>query len=155
MKFITRLIVTIVILLVVFSACKISKSTQESTIGTITGRVIFVAGNQMPNRYVKSSEQGKGMLCEIHIYELTNSSEAERDGIFYKNLNTKLVDTIASNSEGIFETKLPEGKYTVLIKQDTRFYSPSYDKDNNLNPVVIVGNVETKVNLVINYNAYY
>lgn len=124
----------------------------------VKGKVIWKAGNLMPSPDAPSrGATGTPVIREIYIYELTSSKQAEtnEEGIFYKNIQTKLIKKVKSDKKGNFCVGLAPGYYSVFVKEDKGLYANLFDDAMNLNPIHISQGKWQKQDLVIDHEAVY
>lgn len=121
----------------------------------ITGKVLWVAGNQMPSPDAPPSK-GRGVQRTIYVYELTKATQTtSTDGVFHTNIQTKLVTQVSSDANGNFSLSLKPGKYSLFSKEEKGFYANQYDGENNVFPVEVQQGQVTNVEFQINYQASY
>ena len=122
----------------------------------IEGYLYKVSGNQMPSPDIKPAAP-KGIKGSLHIYELTNISQAARKegSPFYTSVTTRLIKKIQTNSKGYFNVQLAPGKYSIFIKKDTVLYANRFDGQNNIAPVEVKAGKMTRVELKMDFDAVY
>ncbi|RIJ37449.1 carboxypeptidase-like regulatory domain-containing protein [Pontibacter oryzae] len=121
----------------------------------ITGKVLWVAGNQMPSPDAPPSK-GRGVQRTMYVYELTNSSQTtSTDGVFHANIQAKLVAQFTTDANGSFSVSLEPGKYSLFSKEEKGFYANQYDGENNVFPIEVQQGQVTNVEFQINYQANY
>jgi len=125
----------------------------------IRGQVLWLEGNLMPSigeeGDVPERPTGEGIQRTLHIYELTDRNEAEyRDG-FFVNVEEELVKTVESNPSGNFSVALEPGRYSVLVEEDQGLYAGVYDGEGNLQPVTVVEDSITYLEIKVDYKAAY
>ncbi len=147
------------LLMVAFLAIDIEASAQKKSFKQgIKGKVIWKAGNLMPSPDAPSRlVTGTPVVREVYIYELTSSKQAETDegGVFYKNIQTKLIKKVKSDKKGNFCVGLAPGYYSVFVKEDKGLYANLFDDAMNLNPIHISQGKWEKQDLVIDHEAVY
>jgi len=122
----------------------------------ITGKVLWVSGNQMPSPDAPQSSGKRGIQRTVYVYELTNASQATTtDGVFHTDIQTDLVKQAATDAEGNFAVSLPPGKYSLFTKEDNGLYANLFDGEMNIFPVEVQRGQVTNVEFVINYKASY
>jgi len=94
---------------------------------------------------------------KIYVFEKTHISKAESssDGGFYKKINTALVDSTISNVKGFFQLSLPEGEYSLFVKENLLYYSNSGDGQGYIFPIRVKKDSLTTVEFKITYKATY
>jgi hypothetical protein len=139
----------------VIIGCASSKKNGSKSQG-IEGYIREVKGNQMPSPGIKLPEP-KGLSATLYIYELTNVNQTQRIGTspFYDNIQTKFVDSVASDSSGHFVVALSPGSYSLFTKVKGKFYANNFDTGNNIMPVKVERNKYTKVEFLISAGAVY
>lgn len=120
----------------------------------ISGHVYMVKGNQMPSPDRPPSKPA-GLKITILIYELTNTSQTSRDGVFYRTISTKLVKEIITDKDGYFKAKLKPGWYSLFVKKDDLFYSNVFDDKNNIHPIEVKKGEWTEEDFKADYDAVY
>lgn len=141
----------------IISACSPAKKTNSSAVlQGIAGQITEFAGNQMPMKGAVSSEP-RGILTTVFIYEPTHISQVSRIGTSpaYTAINTKLVDSVQTDSTGAYAIALAPGSYSLFIKQGNRFYANLFDTNNNIALFTVEEGKLTKANLAVSSRASY
>jgi len=122
----------------------------------IAGYVYRVAGNRMPSPNRKPALP-QGVKTTLFIYHLTNLNQVLRRGNspFYSSILTKKVETVESDTTGHFQLWLPPGRYSIFTKKDSLFFANRYDGQNNISPFTVESAKTTRVEILIDYEAYY
>ncbi len=122
----------------------------------IWGDVWYMEGNFMP---VCPSGTVTAVAREIRIHVLTHMDDVTEGPIayapFYSEINTDLVATVWSGSDGFFEVELPPGEYSLFVVEDTLFYANRFDGLGHINPVEVLENEVAEILFEINYEASY
>jgi len=97
------------------------------------------------------------VIREIYIYEPTDDSMVEPSdgGTFFTSINSTLIATIRSDSDGFFQVSLAPGKYSFFVKEDTLFYANRWDGDGHILSAIVMENSVTKNKIDITYKAVY
>ena len=96
-----------------------------------------------------------GIERQLLFYELTNIKDVEiGEGDFVKYTSSELVDSVNSDKHGNFGKELPEGKYSVFIKESKRLYSKLGD-DDYFFPVTVLKDSNTSIIIEVDYKASY
>ena len=121
------------------------------------GSCIFREGNCQPG-----SDKGcktYPVKRTIYIFQLTPNSQTTQLGAhnypFYIKINTTLVAQTESNEMGFYQIELQSGQYSILINEEGKYYSNSWDNQDNITPVTINLNTNTERHLIIDYKAVY
>lgn len=121
----------------------------------ICGEILWKAGNLMPSPD-RPVSQGRPVVRELFIYELTNMEIAKPKDGFYQFIPTKLIGKVTSNEQGEFCIDLPEGQYSLFVKEDKKgFYANSFDIAGNIYPVTVEKGKASQITFVIDYKAVY
>ncbi|HVD98010.1 MAG TPA: hypothetical protein VNB90_07370 [Cytophagaceae bacterium] len=120
----------------------------------ITGKVLFKEGD-----FLSSGEivNGKvyGVERQLFFYEPTNIKDAEAtEGDFVKHVFTEVIDSVNSDKHGNFAKELPEGKYSIFLKESNRLYSKIGDGDYYM-PVRVYKDSSINIIVEIDYKASY
>lgn len=129
----------------------------------IAGQVRWYEGNLMPtvesnakdDALSRKSQQGEAVNRKIYVYELTHRDEAEEKVGFFRNLSTKLISTITTDSLGQFQLALPVGEYSVLVEEQRGLYANRFDGKGHIAPVTVNESEVTDLNIKIDYKAVY
>jgi hypothetical protein len=150
----------LLLLSLTFSYCQKPKQMTGKNATTpisqgVCGTVIWKEGNLMPTPG-RSTSQGKGVVRDVVVYELTNMTEVITDGGFHRNIKTKLIKKATSSSDGHFCIDLPVGRYSLFVWEDGKgLYANSFDDQGTIFPVTVQqGKVET-VLFTVDYKAAY
>jgi len=121
----------------------------------VFGKVIEVTGNQMPSTSKKQNINSKGVIREIFIYEVTAQNQAKNEGVFYKNITTRLIAKKKTKQDGSFKLKLKPGRYSIFVKEKQGLFANSLDGEGNINAITIEPKKMTELNLIVDYGASY
>jgi len=144
------------------SYCQKSKgvSTGVSKCGLsmkqgVCGTIIWKEGNQMPSPD-RPQSSAKGVARDVVVYEITRLDQVESDGGFHRNIKTKLIKKVSSDSKGNFCLNLPEGQYSIFVWEDGKgLYANSFDGKSNIFPITVrKGKVEL-ITITVDYMAAY
>lgn len=125
------------------------------TIQGVKGKVIFKEGEFSSSGEMLKNGKAYGIEREILFYELTNLKDVEiGEGDFVKYIATEIVDSITSDKYGNFTKELPEGEYSIFIKESNRLYSKL--EDGNLYiPITVRKGSSENVIIEVDYKAVY
>jgi hypothetical protein len=121
----------------------------------ICGKVSWTSGNQMPGPDRKLQSTSAGIAREIFIYEATTTEKTTQSNGFYSAVQTKLVKKIKTKKGGTFSVKLPEGTYSVFVKESGGLWANTFDGQGRINPVTVTANNMTVLHINVNYRAAY
>lgn len=122
----------------------------------IVGQLVWLEGNLMPTiDSDREMPKGQPVQREVHVYELTKTKEAEKEGHFYHKVHTELVQKVMSDSRGIFKLHLPPGKYSIFVKEPDGLFANIFDGYGHIMPVEVFQNEVTPITIEINYMAAY
>ncbi|MEM9675663.1 MAG: N-acetylmuramoyl-L-alanine amidase [Bacteroidota bacterium] len=129
---------------------------EDSIRQGISGQVRWYEGNLMPTvGDAPAQQQGKAVQRRIHIYELTHRDQAKEESVFFSNISTKQVATVATDSLGQFQLSLPVGKYSVLVEEENGLFANRFDGEGNIAPVEVEADEVIRLELKIDYRATY
>ncbi|AHM63092.1 hypothetical protein D770_24235 [Flammeovirgaceae bacterium 311] len=135
---------------------------QENVKQGVAGRVLWIEGNQMPTivneenpAATRQRPEPAGVEREVYFYELTPMDQATSNGVFFSDIQTKLVEKVKTDKEGNFAVSLPEGRYSVFVKEDQGLFANSMDGQGHINPVEVNKDEITELKLEVNYKAAY
>lgn len=146
----------IFIFIVPFATGQQRKSKQG-----IRGVVASVISQDTSNYSCTTSNVLRPVVREIAVYEplkfsnLKHCDYAKPDCSpdVWDEVNGKLIKTIKSNRKGFFQVSLPEGKYSLIVKEEKGYYVPgSYlNLTDNIDvmPVEVVKDKTSEINLAI------
>lgn len=143
----------------------IERNLEKVTLNEgLTGTIITEEGNCMP--YV-SEEPEPNPDCKIfpvartiRIYEYTTRDQVTThpdfdSPTFFSHVETELVQTITSDTDGFFETALSPGKYSLFVEEKGALYANLWDSDGGIHPVVVEEGEMTAVLFKITHSAVY
>jgi hypothetical protein len=148
-----------VILTIFFCSCKkdtpifpTKASVDYSNLVTIKqglwGSCSYLTGNCMPGS--SSTCKQTPVKRTIYIYSATNETQAVHIvSNFYSQINTTLVGQIQSDDNGFYQISLQVGQYSILILEQGKYYTVSWDGLGLLTPVTIDSSATTRRDLVI------
>ena len=121
----------------------------------ICGSINWKSGNYMPSPD-REMPKTKPVQRELLVYELTNISEATLQDGFYTAVVKSKIKSIKSDTEGKFCLDLPEGEYSLFVKEgDKGLYANSFDGQGNIFPVKVSKNKVSIIVFTIDYQAAY
>ncbi len=134
-----------------------SQNEKKITIVSgVSGTLTMKEGNCMP-----SPGTGLSITCKqfpvkstIYIYEYTTNKDVEGFASLFTKINTNLVATFETDNEGFFQTTLENGKYSIFIGDNGKFYASKTDYFGGYNPLEISSNKLVILNLQLDYAAY-
>ena len=131
------------------------EDSNENINQGICGSIVWKSGNLMPSPDHEVPKP-KGVQRELFVYELTNSEQATLHNGFYKAIVTNLVKSVKSDAKGKFCLALPEGKYSLFVKEgDKGLYANQFDGEGNIFPVKVTKDNLSMVVFTIDYQANY
>jgi len=156
--------IVLFLLLLSISACKRPQKIVEvldtkiitpKVLQGVSGKVLFKEGNFSSSGEILDNGKVYGIERQLLFYELTSIKDVEiGDGDFVKYTSSELIDSVSSDKHGNFSKELPEGKYSIFIKESKRLYSKLDDNDFYL-PVTITKDSNLTVIIEIDYKASY
>jgi hypothetical protein len=124
----------------------------------VWGNVWFWEGNHMPSTD-ENTPTGKisPVEREIYIHEATTMADVTtaQDASFYVKIDTALVATTSSDSNGFYEATLLPGSYSIFVKENDLFYANSFTGDGEINQVTIEQDSVKKCQIDITYQAAF
>lgn len=122
----------------------------------VTGEVVRIRGNQMPSPDLPDPVY-PGFKTNIYFYQPVslNMATPVNPGGMYSRINGILSGTAASNAQGRFSIRLKPGRYSVLIGNDSLYYSNIRDGAGVLNPVDIPSSRKFHIRLRADWDATY
>lgn len=137
-------------LYIVVASCATTQNRQG-----IKGQVLWVSGNQLPGPGVNRSAHA-GVKRELYIYEITTLSQVDQNNEgFYEHIQTPLIATVTTRSDGSFKLKLPPGVYSIFVKEEGGLFANIFDKNNAINPITVKEKQYTWVPITVDYQAAY
>jgi hypothetical protein len=140
------------------SSCMSQQKIQASQQG-LFGKVLWVAGNQMP-MIIEEGQQDdrKGprpIEREVVVYEQTRTTDAELENGFYTNIKTKEVARFKTDKNGQFYINLKPGIYSLFTVEEGGLWANTFDGENRINPIAIIEDEIAVITITINYDAAY
>ncbi len=130
-------------------------ASNETINQGICGSIVWKSGNLMPSPN-REPVKAKPVQRELFVYDLTNSEQATLQDGFYKAVVTTLIKSVKSDSEGKFCLDLPEGKYSLFVKEGNKgLYANQFDGDGNIFPVKVGKDKLSIIVFTIDYQAVY
>ncbi len=123
----------------------------------VHGTVEFWEGDFMPVA-VPATPSGsvRPVSRTVFFFEPTGRADVVRDGYgsFFLKIQTELIDTVRSDSEGRFAITLPSGLYSVFVREGDRYYANG-SSDQHIQPVRVVEVEVVEARIKIDYLATY
>lgn len=137
-------------------SCASIKDGKPSIKQGVFGKVTWSQGNFMPSPDAPKANDSKAVVREIHIYKITNLSEAEGVSPLFTKLKTQLIAKVKTDTSGYFQCKLKPGKYSIFTaEEDGKLFANLFEGDGSIMPFEVKTNEVTTVNININYKAFY
>ncbi|MGE0931045.1 carboxypeptidase regulatory-like domain-containing protein [Peijinzhouia sedimentorum] len=145
-------------MLLIMTSC-VSQQTMQASKQGLFGKVLWVAGNQMP-MIIEEGQQDdrKGprpIEREIVVFEQTRTSDTEMENGFYKNIKTKEVARFKTDKNGQFFINLKPGVYSLFTVEEDGLWANTFDGENRINPIEIKEDEISQITITINYDAAY
>jgi len=122
----------------------------------VAGRLVWLEGNLMPSiEGGANTPAGQAVQREVHIYEVTKTSEAQQSDNFYSNIQTNLVKVVMSEKNGFFKASLEPGQYSLFVKEPKGLFANIFDAYGHIMPIEVLEDEVTEVTININYMAAY
>ena len=132
-----------------------SVDLKETINQGICGSIVWKSGNLMPSPDHEVPKP-KGVQRELFVYELTGSEQATLQNGFYKALVTNFVKSVKSDAKGKFCLALPEGKYSLFVKEGNKgLYANQFDEEGYIFPIKITKDNLSMIVFTIDYQANY
>lgn len=148
------------ILLSAFTLSYCQKAKGVSNAGAkvkqgVCGIVIWKEGNRMPSPD-RPPSPGKGVARDVVVYQLTQLDQVESEGGFHRNIKTRLIKKVTSDSQGDFCIALPEGQYSIFVWENGKgLYANSSDGQGNISPVTVRKGKVEPITITVDYMAAY
>lgn len=140
-----------------FVGCAGSSQIKNSPIQQgIQGNILIEKGNRMPDP--DNSVPGPpGFATTVFFHPVTELQQLTPTAIvgLFQHINTKCVDSVATDATGYFSLLLPAGRYSVFVKYKDGFYANWLNEKNQVAPVEVIENQVTKVKYTISAGATY
>ena len=144
---------TFITLFLCLFACRTPQSAND---GIIRGELVWVTGNQMPGPDREPTTNGKPIQRVVVIYPPVNWNDCTvgEQGL-YVEIPGEPVNTVLSDSTGLFMTHLPPGMYSVFTREENGLFASLMNGEGIINPVTIQRRDTTEIRIEINYTAAY
>lgn len=150
------------LLFVLAAALMANKCTPEDLTQGISGKVLWIEGNHMPTiideknpNNTPQPPQPKGVQREVHVYERASMNQAAANGVFFSNIQTKLVEKVQTDEEGNFAIALPPGSYSLFVQEEEGLFANQMDGQGHINPVEVAKDSVSQITIEVNYKAAY
>lgn len=129
--------------------------TEKDIQQGVCGSIIWKSGNLMPSPD-REAIKAKPIQRELCVYELTNIAEATVQNGFYTAIAKSKIKSVKSDAEGKFCLDLPEGEYSLFVKEgDKGLYANSFDGKGNIFPVKVSKDKVSIIVFTVDYQAAY
>ncbi len=129
--------------------------TEKDIQQGICGSIFWKSGNFMPSPD-HETPKATPIQRELSVYELTNISEATLQNGFYTAIVKSKIKSIKSDANGKFCLDLPEGDYSLFVKEgDKGLYANSFDGKGNIFPVKVCKDKVSIIVFTVDYQAVY
>jgi len=148
------LIATVTILMT--ASCKILKNGDSQNLRQgVEGYIYELTGNQMPMKGKPTNSNKHGVKREIYIYKAASLQQTQGNTPLFDQVNTLLVFKTMSDRNGHYKANLPQGTYSVFVKENGKLFAAETDGSDILNPVTVTSNTTTHRNITITVNAAF
>jgi hypothetical protein len=79
--------------------------------------------------------------------------DVARSQSLFTEVHTPVVDSVRSDSMGFFEIALPAGKYSLLVREDSRYYASPRGPHREIGLVEVPEGGVDRIQIDINYRA--
>ena len=145
------------ILIIILFGFVVSCSPKGALLSTqgIEGRLLWLAGNQMPSTEPRNSAAGSPVQRTVLIYELTHRDQCTRGDRLYTNIDSEMVAKVESDSLGYFMATLPVGNYSIFTQEELGYFANRFNAQGHINPIAVTKGRITTITIKIDYNAFY
>jgi hypothetical protein len=142
-------------------ACNIEQAyTDNAKKVTITkgvwGTVSSIEGNCMPPACNNCCRHCP-VQRTVKIYNYTTVNDAVKSdslSVFYDSFNTQLITQVNTDENGFFQADIPPGKDSIVIVENGKLYTNSYDGQGGISPFNFSTGT-TNVNLTMTHKAIF
>ncbi|MBI5233056.1 MAG: Ig-like domain-containing protein [Deltaproteobacteria bacterium] len=128
------------------------KTVHNVTIAQgVWGTVRFWEGDFMP---VIPSGTITPVVREIFIHKVTTAN-VSGTGPFFASVPTELVAKVSSDATGFYQAELAVGTYSVFVKEGASFYANILGGQGQIQPVEVLSNTVTELQIDITYKASF
>ena len=121
----------------------------------IWGNVLLYEGSFMPSPD-GSSGTITPVVRELQIFAPTLMSETTPiGGTRFTAIHSTLITTVSSKANGFYQITLPEGRYSIFIKEDSTYYANWFDGEGYISQVRVAPDSVTKFQVDLTYNAVF
>ena len=140
----------------IFGSCSMKKNAAPTIQQGVSGRVLWLEGNQMPSIGTATKTGPAPVSRTVHIYQLTNNTQIEGQMPLFDAVKTKLVAKVKTDKDGYFQCPLLPGRYSIFtVEEGGKLFASLGDGDGNITPFEVKANEVTKFDININYKAAY
>jgi hypothetical protein len=148
-----RLLASMVLIVV---SCTMQKAQPLTNVKEgIKGYVFKKSGNQMPMKGKPASAQGKGLMCELLIHKATTVQQVSGQSPLFSEIRTSLIARVKTDSTGFYTLALPPGRYSIFVKQGTKYYAAETNGNGTLNIAEVFAGKVTTRNITLTTGAVY
>ena len=122
----------------------------------VWGDVLFFSGD-----FSTSENDGKvePVARKLYIYEPTKPAQVSfvhrERGSFISKIQTKLVDSTASDDSGFYQLSLPPGRYSLFVNEDSALYANHLSSKGYLADFEVYKDRVAYFRIIIAYDADY
>lgn len=125
----------------------------------IKGRITWLEGNQMPKISDAPIQtgvlKGEPVVRTVQIFPLVNLADAKMENGLFQSIAAKPIAETTSNEKGEFKIKLPPGQYSVFTVEEDGLFANIFDQNGDIQPINIKKKKWSKLDIVINYKAFF
>jgi hypothetical protein len=138
------------------ASCKTPKKGDSQNLRQgVEGYIYELTGNQMPMKGKPTNSNKHGVKRDIYIYKATALQQTQGKTPLFDQVNTPLVFKTISDRNGHYKANLPQGTYSVFVKEDGKFFAAETDGSGILNPVTVTSNTTTLRDITITVDAAF
>jgi hypothetical protein len=121
----------------------------------VWGDVLFWEGDFMPTVPPTPGGRIEPVIRDVYIYKATTKDQVRPrfSGSFYEEIDAELVKIIRSDVSGFYQTELDTGLYSFFVKEDTLFYANGFDSDGYIQPMRVLPDSVSNMQINITYRA--
>ncbi|MHB8844311.1 MAG: peptidase associated/transthyretin-like domain-containing protein [Nitrospirota bacterium] len=140
----------LLLLLILFVPVGCGEVPPVDPTGTLEGTVLFWEGDFFPGSPTGTKTP---VVREVLVYEAATYDQVTQEPFnysFFSAIHTHLVATTMSDSNGRFSLDLPEGTYSLFVRENGQYYA-NLMTDEFINPVDVVSGATTTFTFDISY----
>ncbi|MHA7130818.1 carboxypeptidase regulatory-like domain-containing protein [Algoriphagus namhaensis] len=103
----------------------------------------------------EANPKGDPVQRKVVFYPLTSLEDAKLEDGLFRSVEGEPILEVETDEKGNYTAVLPPGNYSVFTQEEGGLFANRFDGEGNIQPVQVKQGEWSKLDITINYKAYF